>query len=251
MLKFINSTLSSFRESFTRASTYKWFVTIVIGMMVRKDDLGVTSLIRALGLKPVYEALDRFFRSDAWKLQGLEQKWRSIVATAAPLERYKGAAVLPGDGIKVSKEGRRMPGVKRLHQESDNSGKAANIMGQMYGSVGVLAAAGGKTFCIPLACELHDGVKEILSWEEGEKVRQSSHTVEMISLAHRMTDVFPGAIALLDRYFLTVPALKRLDACNAEGGGLKAIIMAKSNAVAYEEPRKTGKGVGRGSKVRQ
>jgi hypothetical protein len=29
--------------------------------------------------------------------------------------------VLLGDGIKVAKEAERMPGVKKLHQESDNS----------------------------------------------------------------------------------------------------------------------------------
>jgi hypothetical protein len=57
-----------------------------------------------------------------------------------------------------------------------------------------------------------------------------------------MTKEFPNAILLLDRYFLTIPALERLDAFNAGGGGLRAIIMAKSNAIAYEEPkaRKTG-----------
>jgi hypothetical protein len=51
-----------------------------------------------------------------------------------------------------------------------------------------------------------------------------------------MTREFPNAILLLDRYFLTVPALERLDAFNAGGGGLRSIIMVKMNAVAYEQP---------------
>jgi hypothetical protein len=51
-----------------------------------------------------------------------------------------------------------------------------------------------------------------------------------------MASVFQNAIVLLDRYYLTVPALDRLDALNAGGGNLRAIIMAKINSVAYEQP---------------
>ena len=38
-----------------------------------------------------------------------------------------GALVLLGDGIKVAKEAERMPGVKKLHQESDNSGISSTL----------------------------------------------------------------------------------------------------------------------------
>jgi hypothetical protein len=36
---------------------------------------------------------------------------------------------LVGDGIKVSKEGKKMPGVKHLHQSADSNTKAEYIMG--------------------------------------------------------------------------------------------------------------------------
>jgi tRNA splicing endonuclease len=35
----------------------------------------------------------------------------------------RGKRVYVGDGIKVGKEGRKMPGVKRLHQESEDVSK--------------------------------------------------------------------------------------------------------------------------------
>ena len=108
------------------------------------------------------------------------------------------------------------------------------MYGQLFGCVGALAGHSGKTYCLPLACELQDGIKEIMSWDG--ILRQGSQTVEMISLAHRMAKIFPKAVLLLDRYYLSVPALERLDALNAGGGGLRAVIMAKSNAVAYELP---------------
>jgi hypothetical protein len=242
MIKFLNEALKAFEECFSRKAPFKWFVVVILGMMTRHDKLGVTSVIRALGLEPRYEALNKFFRSDSWKLNILERKWLSIVARFAPLEKYNGAPVIVGDGIKNSKEARRMPGVKRLHQSSEDSSKAASIFGQMFGSIGVLAGAFGKTFCIPLACELQDGVKNIFAWGEKNWERQGSHTVELIHLAHRMTAVFENALILLDRYYLTVPALRHLNDLNAGGGNLRAIIMAKMNSVAYEmpAPRKTG-----------
>ena len=205
-------------------------------MMIRTDNLGVTSVIRALGLRDNYDAMIDYFRSDAWKLSALEYHWWQFVSENAPLMRYNDAVILVGDGSKVNKEGRRMPGVKRLHQESEDSSKAETIWGQMYGCVGALADAGGKTFCIPLACELHEGVKEIISWDEVYGYRQGSHTVELISLAHHTAKVFQKTILLLDRYYLTEPALERLHALNAGGKVMDAIIMAKSNVIAYEIP---------------
>ena len=66
MLKFIEKKLSSFKSCFSRTAAYRWFVVIVIGLMTRTDFLGVTSIIRCLGLHPDrYESLLHFFRSDA------------------------------------------------------------------------------------------------------------------------------------------------------------------------------------------
>ena len=241
MIKFINTVLIGFRGCFSREATFKWFVTVVIGMMTRNDNLGVTSVIRALSLKHIYEPLIRFFKSDAWNIRDASIKWASIVGdNTVGLVRIGDSVVLIGDSLMKSKEGRRMPAVKRLHQASENSSKEEYIYGQLFGCVGMLAEQGKKTFCIPLACELQDGVRGIMSWEGW--ARLSSQTVEMIKLAHRFTQTFPKAILLLDRYYLTKPAIEWLDILNIRGGGLRAIIMAKFNVNAYEkaEDRKPG-----------
>ena len=49
-----------------------------------------------------------------------------------------GRAVLVGDGVKVSKEARYMPGVKKMVQESEDSSKGEFIFGHMFGALGVL-----------------------------------------------------------------------------------------------------------------
>jgi hypothetical protein len=78
-----------------------------------------------------------------------------------PVAGNRRSLLLAGDGIKISKEAEKMPAVKRLHQESDNSGKAPYIYGHHWGVIGILAGWVKKIFCIPLCAELHEGVADI------------------------------------------------------------------------------------------
>ena len=51
-----------------------------------------------------------------------------------------------GDGIKISKEASLMPGLKKLHQESANSGKLHFIFVHLFGVVGLLTGTAKKLF---------------------------------------------------------------------------------------------------------
>ena len=110
--------------------------------MIRTDKLGVTSVVRDLALRPEsYESMMRFFRACSWHLPSLQAAWLGIVARCAPLWRFHGRVVLIGDGVKKSKEGLKMPGVKRLKQESETQSKAACFYGHFWGCVGILACS--------------------------------------------------------------------------------------------------------------
>jgi hypothetical protein len=66
MLKYMIEIPSAFRTCFSRAAAFEWFVVIVVGLMVRSDHLGVTSIVRDLALHPRhYESMIHFFRSSA------------------------------------------------------------------------------------------------------------------------------------------------------------------------------------------
>lgn len=118
----------------------------------------MTSVIRDLSLSPRgYENLIHFFRSSAWSLDALRQKWLRIVLQFAPLQREGDAVILVGDGVKQAKEARFMPGVKKLFQESEDVSKARFIFGHLWGAVGVLINRPAKTFCLPLFLNLQDG----------------------------------------------------------------------------------------------
>src|SRR5215472_5381433 len=82
--------IQSLRPAFSRGVTFMWFATV--GMMVRSDLLGVTSIIRALNLRPkLYDPLRKHFHSSAIKLDQLAVLWTPTV------QRFNGRLVLVGD----------------------------------------------------------------------------------------------------------------------------------------------------------
>ena len=53
------SMVRQLRPAFTRKTTFLWFALCLVGLTVRPDLRGVTSIIRALGLK-------EFFMTGSW-----------------------------------------------------------------------------------------------------------------------------------------------------------------------------------------
>ena len=149
--------------------------------MIRDEYLGVTSIIRILQINPDYYVnLLHFFRSDAWSLENLRIAWIGVAKKYAPLYLENGMAIMIGDGVKESKEGRRTPGVKRLHHESENSGKSNYIHGRMFGLIGVLVGSIDRLFTLPLIGEIDDGVDLICNWRDGTIYEKASHVVKIV-----------------------------------------------------------------------
>lgn len=177
MLTFIDEILNCFQSCFSRKAAFHWFVILVIGLMLRSDHLGVTSVIRVLAIQQdSYEAMLHFFRSSSWSLDELRLKWYQTVRNFAPLHRENGFTVLIGDGVKQAKEARFMPAVKKLFQESENSSKPQYIFGHMFGGLGILTGNSSKWFCLPLSIRLHDGLQPAASWE-GAGISAASHVI--------------------------------------------------------------------------
>jgi len=147
------------RSACARTRTFLWMSLCLAGMTVRRDLLGVTSIVRALGLEPAcYDRLLDFFHSAALDLNKLTRAWCALVFRLDPgILRVNGRPVLVGDGIKVAKAGRKMPGVKKLHQQSESNHKAEYIFGHSCQAVAVLTQALSSVFALPLACRIHEG----------------------------------------------------------------------------------------------
>ena len=147
------------RSACARQRTFLWMALCLAGMTTRKELLGVTSTVRALGLEPAcYDRLLDFFHSPALDLSKLTHIWCALVFRLnTGILRVNGRAVLVGDGLKVAKAGRKMPGVKKLHQQSESSTKPEFIFGHSCQAVAVLTQALASVFALPLACRIHEG----------------------------------------------------------------------------------------------
>jgi hypothetical protein len=219
------------RPAFSRLSTFMWFATTVAGMTVRVDTLGVTSIVRALDLRPkLYHRLLAHFHSTGVKLDRLAALWTKVVLRlfSRPV-RVNGRLVLVGDGIKAPKSGRKMPAVKLLHQQSESNTKPEYIMGHSMQAVGLLVHAAQSVFSVPLAARIHEG----LVWSNRDRR----------TLLDKM-------LGLLDILALEAPFYFVADAYYAAGKmvsgllgqGNHLVTRVKSNAVAYAPaPRKKGR----------
>jgi hypothetical protein len=255
--------LMTFRDVFPRGATFHWFVVAVFGFIIRLDHHGVSSNIRWIGIRPdLYETFLAFFRSGAVKLGEVLRHWQLLVTKRYAVRTLSGALVLLGDGIKAPKEAEFMPGVKKLHQESENSGKAPWIFGHHFGVVGMLAGGLDKLFCIPVAAELHEGATALrkLQGKEAPKINgvEKTSVVTLMGklLATVVNNVEEPCIAVLDAYFAAAPMFEMAKAVCRENGErlLHIITRAKGNIVVREERPGPYKGRGRppkyGKKIR-
>lgn len=234
--------LMTFREVFPRGATFHWFVVAVFGFIIRLDHHGVSSNIRWLKVRPdLYEAFLAFFRADALKIDKVLKHWQLLVAKRFAVRTQSGALVLIGDGIKAAKESVCMPGVKKLHQESDNSGKAPWIFGHHFGVVGILAGITKKFFCIPIAGELHEGAIALrkLQGKKAPQVNGVEKTTVITLMGNLLTTVSgtiaEPCVAVLDAFFSASPMFVMAKAAHGKNGErlLHVITRAKDNVVAY------------------
>ena len=148
------------RATCPRLRSFLWLLAALAGMSIRSDLLGVTSFVRALGLREqCYDRLLDFFHSKAIDPDALCRSWVKTVLAGMPgIHRVNGRPVLLGDGLKIPKRGRKMPAVKLLHQVSDCNTKPDYIMGHSLQVVSILVSAAATFVAVPLSARIHEGL---------------------------------------------------------------------------------------------
>lgn len=226
MLKFVEALIEEFRPVFRRKATFEWFVVVLSAMTVRMDMAGVTSIVRCLGLSPkTYHSLLHFFHSTAFSVSALCQRWSTILDRFVTPVTLNGAPLYVLDGLKMGKEGKKMPGVKLMHQESTDNTKPEYIMGHFWGALSMLVQGSPKhVYAMPLRFQIQDGLK-----------RSTSEVATLIDkMGTLVNETLPdaaGGYVMGDIYYST---LKFLTAVMQSGKHYLGKV--KFNTVAYEPP---------------
>lgn len=237
---------SELRGAFSRTSTFLWAVILCVGMATRTDLRGLSSIVDILGLKSAaYYSILRTCHSDALDLNRLRELWVRLCFKIFSPICIDGYMVLLGDGIKIAKEGKKMPAVKLMHQDSQNNSKAEYIIGHFLQAISLVVVSPlGKIAAIPIIARIHDGV--VYS-------NRSKQTVihRFASLVEKITrDAGKQAIIVADAYY----AVKTLIS-EARKSGFVLVSRVKHNCVAHypaQQPRvrKRGRPAKKGAKVK-
>jgi len=212
------------RPAFARETTFLWFALGLVGLTIRPDLRGVTSLIRALGLKEgFYDRLLDLFHSTAVHLDSLAALGCRLLLTILPaalVPKFKNRIVLIGDGIKVAKTGRKMPAVKKLHQESANNTKPEFIYGHSCQALALLVGCAQSFFALPITCRIHEGI--VFSNRQAKSLLD-----KMVDRVRSLTIPLPFYLAL-DAYYASKGIVHGL-----LHSGNHLITQVRKNAVAY------------------
>ncbi len=236
--KLFSSFVDALRPAFSDKRTFEQFVLALTGMCIRADHAGVTSIVRALHLKPAcYGNLLHLFKSPAWSAESLTESWVKWVMRVFGQYKVNDGYVLIADGIKAPREGRKMPAVKSLHQESASNTKPSYIMGHSFQQISLLAKVNDVTWAVPLAARIHEGIK---STTRDKRTLYNKLGGLFTEISNAM-DTPIKKYLLADAYYACAPMVSAL----FESGD-DLVVRVKSNVVAYHPPAlRTAKDRGR------
>ena len=214
----------SLRPACQRSRTFLWMLLTLIGLCCRLDLAGVTSYVRVLGLRP--EAYHRFlhlFHSKGLDLDKLTACWVKLCLMLFNPVDAGSRLICLADGIKAPKEGRLMPAVKSLHQQSASNSKPEYIMGHSFQAISLLVqGAGGHVAAVPLTSRIHEGL--VFSNRDSRSLLD-----KLAGLTFSIANLLDRRILLVaDAYYASGKLIAQL-----LGKGHQLVTRAKSNAVAY------------------
>jgi DDE superfamily endonuclease len=249
MLTYMYHALGSFHSVFSRHRTWLLFVMVVLGFIGAAHIEGVSSFCRLWSLQtPGYLALLHFFRSSAWSLTGLLHGWGAFVLSQQQTVTVDGRAVLLGDHTMAAKDGRRMPGVVTLHQDSETQSKPHYFRGHYWGAIGLLIGTCTQSFCLPLSLRLHQGFKHLRQGETSDQDPKSLATRLVQMALDFAREHNRPCLLVLDAFFSVAPVFTlaaSLWSVTLQKPLVTIVVRAKKSYVAYfpaQRPETPGPG---------
>ena len=170
------------------------------GFLGSSELIGITSFSRIQGLgESAYKAFEHFFRFSNWSVSLLISQWSCFVLSQKVMVKIQDRVVLAGDHTYVPKDGRQMPGVVTLHQNSATQTKPSFFRGHCQGAICAIAGTINKPFGLPPDLGIHQGTIHIGENTEESKETLGTRIVKM-ALAFAIKNDAP-CLLLLDAYF--------------------------------------------------
>lgn len=199
-------------------------VLALMSLCCRADLAGVTSFIRILGFRDqAYHRFLHLFHSKGLDLDRLTGCWVRLCLVLFQPFCVGSRLVCLADGIKAPKEGKLMPAVKMLHQQSASNSKPEYIMGHSFQAISLLVQGpAGHVAAVPLTSRIHEGL--VFSNRDHRTLLD-----KLAALLFSIGKELDRKILLVaDAYYASGKLLSQL-----LGQGHQIVTRAKTNAVAY------------------
>lgn len=212
------------RPACRRSRTFIWMTLALAALSCRPEHAGVTSFVRLLRIHPkAYRRFLHFFHSDGVDLDRLTALWVQLLLRLFRPVMAGDLLVCVVDGIKVAKEGRKMPAVRSLYQSATSNAKPPFIMGHSFEAASLLVRGqGGHVAAVPLLSRIHQG----LVWSNRDQRTLLDRAAAMVLTLTRCWQ--KRVLLVADAYY---GSRKMIDPLLA--GGCHLLTRARSNAVAY------------------
>jgi hypothetical protein len=254
-------TVRALRPACSRTRTFLWMVLALMSLCCRADLAGVSSYVRVLGFDDrAYYRFLHLFHSKGLDLDKLTALWVRLCPKLFKPFYVGSRLVCLADGIKAPKEGRKMPAVKKLHQQSASNSKPEYIMGHSFQAISLLVqGVDGDVAAVPLVSRIHEGLvfsnrdtRTLLDklsallcsianlWQyEGKSTSKSESKGEVVLVA----DAYYGS----GRFINQLLAQHHQLVTRAKGNGVAYLPPPQPDSRRRGRPRIYGKGSSQGS----
>ena len=226
--------LQVFAPCFT-APGFAYFQSYVWALMVVEGRKCLTRLARcAFFRQRDLSSWERFLAGYRWSLTAVTERLVRLVVERLGAQLHVHGAYLVGtDTTLVAKTAKRMLGVQKWKDHSDNADRGAYLVGHHWHLVGLISPWGTRWLCWPLVMRLVPGLKRARQWIVGDTITPMSFWDAAIAALLEVTRSLGEASVrvVADAYYSKAPFLNGLVA-----RGIDVISRLRKDAVGWDDP---------------
>jgi DDE superfamily endonuclease len=228
------SLLHVFAPYFTTPS-FAYFQSYLWALMVVEGRKCTTRLARCVFFhQRDLSSWERFLAEHRWSVTAVTERLvRLVVERLGAQLQVHGAYLLGKDTTLIAKTAKRMLGVQKWKDHSDNADRGAYLVGHHWNLVGLISPWGARWLCWPLVMRLVPGLKGARQWLGGDAVEPMTLWDAAIAAILEVTRCLGEASVrvVADAYYSKAPFLNGLLA-----RGIDVISRLRKDAVGWDDP---------------
>jgi len=230
-------------ESCFTAPSFAYFRGYVWALMVVEGRKCLTRLARcAFFHQRDLSSWERFLAQHRWSLSAVTERLIALVVTKLGEKLLgHGTYLLGTDTTLVAKTTKRMLGVQKWKDRSDNADRGAYLVGHHWNLVGLISQWETRWRCWPLVMRLVPGLKGARQWIVGESVELMSFWDAAIAAIVEVRQCLGHAAVrvVADAFYAKAPLFNGLLA-----RGIHVISRLRKDAVGWDAPESPPPGKG-------